>query len=192
MRKLLAFLLAVMMVLSCAAMAENADEMMALEYPDFTLAMRKDAVGTTTDTIENNIPFLTVYQDYDAASIFNKSINIRWTEDTLDLDSFEAKNYALAMLEIMQQQSGNVGIEVSNPMLYTAEVQELDGMRVLSCMYSLTMDYNPLGVDFKANIITFQAVMPLEGKGTYTFTITTDDMENSSELFDIMDSVRWK
>lgn len=191
MRKLLTLLLALLM-LTCTAFAEDADELMALDFEDFTIAIRKDAVGTGTDTIEDNVPFLMVYQDYDPEAVFNKGMNIVWTEDVLDLSNADPKAYVNEILNYSVQEYSAIGLGVDNVRIYEAEIDALDEKDVLSYIYSMDLDYTPLGFDYQATLYTLQASVPLKGVGTYTFTVTTDDLENSQELIDIVDSVRWK
>ena len=85
-----------------------------------------------------------------------------------------------------------MGVEITNPKVLVAEYDELDDQRALSFVVSMDMDYSPLGLDYQGTLYTLQAVVPIEGVGTYTFTIGTDDLEGAQMLMEIVDSVRWK
>ena len=191
MRKWIAMLLALLMLCG-AALAENADELLALEFEHFVLAVRKDAVGTGTDTIENGIPFLTVYQDYDADKLFCSSMNIVWNQDVMDLDAAAPLALARESLQYAMLQHEMVGTKVENARVLNAEYDELDDRRAMSFIVCMDLDYRALGLDYQTTMYTLQAIVPIEGVGTYTFTIGTDDLENCQELFDVVDSVRWK
>ena len=192
MRKLTAMLLVLLMLLGCAAMAGDAENLMALEFEHFTLAVRKDAVGTGTDTIESNVPFLVVYQDYDPNAVFGKSMNIVWNKDVLDLSAAAPRAMAEEALSYTLLQHQLVGVQPANARVLNAEYDEMDGKKALSFIVCMDLDYSPLGLDYQGTLYTLQAVVPIEGVGTYTFTIGTDDLENSQQLFDVVDSVRWK
>ena len=191
MRKWIAMLLALLMLCG-AALAENADELLALEFEHFVLAVRKDAVGTGTDTIENGIPFFTVYQDYDRDKLFCSSMNIVWNQDLMDLDAATPLAMAQESLRYTMLQHEMVGTKVENARVLNAEYDELDDKRALSFIVCMDLDYRALGLDYQTTMYTLQAIVPVEGAGTYTFTIGTDDLENCQQLFDVVDSVRWK
>ena len=191
MRKLIAMLLALAMLCG-AALAEDAERLAALEYADFTIAIPKDAVGSSTDTIEDGVPFLTIYQDYDPNALLGNSLSIVWNEDVLDLTGVDPVAYSEIVAGMTLQSYESVGVVVTYPRMYNAELDELDDMQVISYMFSMTLDFSTLGLDYQETVYTLQAVAPIPEKGTYTFTITTDDLENSQDLLDIVDSVRWK
>lgn len=191
MRKLLALLLALMMFCS-AAMAEENENLIALDYEHFVIAIPKDAMGNATNTIENNVPFLVVYQDYDPNAVFCSSLNVVWNQDVLKMDEATPEAFAQEALSYAALQHSLVGVEITNPKVLVAEYDELDDQRALSFVVSMDMDYSPLGLDYQGTLYTLQAVVPVEGVGTYTFTIGTDDLENAQMLTEIVDSVRWK
>lgn len=191
MRKLIALLL-VLMLLCAAAFAEDAENLLVLEYPDFTIAIPKDAVGNATDTIESNVPFLRVYQDYDPDAVFSSNLNIVWNQDVLDLDAATPQAMAEEALGYAMLQHELVGLKVDNAKILVAEYDEHDGQRALSFIVSMDLDYSTLGLDYSCTMYTLQAVVPIEGVGTFSFTVGTDDLEGSQMLLDIVDSVRWK
>ena len=191
MQKLIALLLA-LMLLCGAALAEDAENLAALEYEHFTIAIPKDAVGTGADTIENNVPFLTIYQDYDPNAFLGNNLSIVWSEQVLDLSGVDPVAYSEAVAGMTVQRYEAVGAVVTDPRMYIAELDQMDEKQVISYAFSMNLDFSALGLEYKETIYTLQTVAPLKGVGSYTFTITTDDMENSQELLDIVDSVRWK
>lgn len=191
MRKLIAMLMALLMICG-AALADNADELTALEFEHFTLAIRKDAVGTGADTIENNVPFLVVYQDYDPSKQFCSNMNAVWNENVLDLDGFTPEMMATETLKYTLDLYQQSGVKAENARVLNAEFDELNEKRAVSFVTCADLDYSGMGLDLQITLYTLQAVVPLEGIGTYTFTISTNDLENCDELFDIVDSVRWK
>lgn len=191
MRKLTAILLALMLICA-AALAENAENLMALDFEHFTIAVPKDAVGSGTDTIENNVPFLTIYQDYDPNAFMGRNLSIVWNEEVLDITGLDAAGYARAVAGLTLQEYEAVGIVVNDARMYSAEMGELDERPVISYVFSMSLDFSSLGMNRQETMYTLQAVAPIEGAGTYTFTISTNDLENSQMLIDIVDSVRWK
>lgn len=54
------------------------------------------------------------------------------------------------------------------------------------------MDYSGLGVDAQVTLYTIQLYVPDEAfEGSYIITITTDDMDNTQQLFEVADSIKW-
>ena len=191
MRKMISLLLALMMLCG-AAFAEDAENLLVLEYPDFTIAIPKDAVGNAADAIESNVPFLRVYQDYDPEAVFSNNLNVVWNQDVLDLDAATPLAMAQEALSYAMLQHELVGLKAENARVLLAEYDEHDGQRALSFIVSMDLDYSTLGLYYSCTMYTLQAVVPIEGVGTYSFTIGTDDMEGSQMLLDIVNSVRWK
>ena len=81
---------------------------------------------------------------------------------------------------------------ISNPMLLSAELSDHDGKAALGVIYSADMGYSGLGVDAQVTLYTIQLYVPDEAfEGSYIITITTDDMDNTQQLFEVADSIKW-
>lgn len=191
MRKLLCVLIALMLVFTIAA-AESGAELVELAFPDFTIAVPADTIGTVASEIENNVPFFIFYQDYNPETAFNKSLNAVISLEMMDLAAMDAQAYGQSVVSMVAMQYGMMGIQVTDPKLLSAGLSDLEGREAMFCTYSMNMDYTGLGYDEQHLVSTMQAIVPIEGSGTYTFTLTTDDMQNIDLLMGIMNSISWK
>lgn len=190
MRKLIALLMVLALMLNCAAWAES-DELYDLYFEDFIMQVPGDTIGTMAEAIENNVPFFMFYEDYDPDAVFNANLNCVWSEEITDIDAAEPTEIAQTLLQMVVLQYEAMGIGVDDPQLYDAEYDELNGKRALSVLYSAVLDYSALGVDAQVLLYTFQLIVPIENCGTYNFTLTTEDLEACERLLTILASVEW-
>lgn len=193
MRRMIALMMALLLALGCAACAEApAVEMMTLDFGDFTMDVRADAIGTTAETIENNVPFMMIFEDYEEGADFNKNLNCVWTDEVMDLNAVDPDMYVQYMVAMTMQEFNAMGVAASEPMLYAAGLDRHDGKDAISYVYSLNLDYSGIGIDSCMTLYYIQAAVPIDGSGTYFFTITTDDLSTCEELMAAMESIRWK
>lgn len=68
---------------------------------------------------------------------------------------------------------------------------QLCGKRALRVVYSNRLDYSALDIDTQYLLYTMQVIVPIETCGTYTFTITAEDLTQCERLTDILNSVEW-
>lgn len=77
-------------------------------------------------------------------------------------------------------------------MLLNAELSDHNGKPAMGVVYSLDLDYSGVGVNDQRSLYTVQFYIPDEAfEGTYIITVTTDDMENTRQLLDVADSIKW-
>lgn len=151
----------------------------------------EDLQGNIADTIEESVPFFFFYEDYDPEADLNANLNCVWSETMIDIASAEPTANGQSILNQVVQQYESMGIGVEDPTLYGAEYDELSGKRVLLTVYSNVLDYSALGIDTKCLLYTMQVIVPIENCGTYTFTITVEDLTQCERLTDILNSVEW-
>lgn len=189
MRKFLLTLLALCLTLvPCLA-----EEVQNVEYDfgDFTMTFPEDTIGDVSDSLEENAMFFILYQDYDENALFLKNLNGTWNSAYQDLTQVDPTATAQTILDTVQAQFAAQGITVSNPTLLMAALDEQDGKPALSLMFSTDLDYSSAGIDFQMTLYTLQGIVSDENFGTYTFTISTDDVEAATPLMDIMNTIRW-
>lgn len=194
MRKILSILITLMLVFSMYALAEEvpAVPMIELDYDHFTMTIPEDMVGTTSEEIVSNQPFIQLFQDYSETAAFNKNLNIVWSNEVMDLNAIDPVEYANTLLVATVAQYGQIGITATNPMLLNAELSDHDGKPAMGVVYSLDLDYSGVGVNEQQSLYTVQLYVPDAAfEGTYIITVTTDDMENTQQLFDVADSIKW-
>ena len=190
MRKAIAAFLALMLVASSAAIAEPA--WMDYDCGHFTISFPEDIDGYIDDEIVSNQPFVMLYQDYDANATFNKSLNVVWSSELLDLAAADPDLYAQQILDVSIMTYEMLGITVTDPVISFAEFGDMLGKPMLSFMYRTTMDYSGLGIDEQWTLYTVQVMVPDEAfEGTYTFTLTTDDWSDTRLLMDVSNSIVW-
>lgn len=193
MRKLMAFMMALALLFTSAAIAEELPQvhdvaLIEYDFGDFTMTFPEDLIGDVYDKV-NNQPLLILYQDYDTTP--TRSLSIVWNETYVDLTAADPTEFGQVYLEASVAASEMMGVEVTNPALLGAEMGEQDGKPALSLVYSYDMDYTGAGADLKITQYMMQGVVSNENMGTYTFTIGTDDLEAVMPLMEIMDTVKW-
>ena len=194
MRKILSILIALMLVFTMSAFAEEVPTapMIELDFGHFTMTIPEDMVGTSAEEIVSNQPFIQLFQDYSETAAFNKNLNIVWSDEVLDLNAIAPVEYANAVLTATVTQYGQIGVAATNPLLLNAELSDHYGKPALGVVYSLDLDYSGLGVEEQQSLYTVQLYVPDAAfEGTYIITVTTDDMENTQQLFDVADSIKW-
>lgn len=83
------------------------------------------------------------------------------------------------------------GIKVANTQVVGASMDEIGSKPALSVVYSVDVDYTAVGLDLQTTLYFVQGIVSEEALGTYTFTITTNDMTTVQSLMDIVNTVQW-
>lgn len=190
MRKAIATLLVFLLLAGVAGYAEAA--LIDYDFGDFTVSLPEDTDVYFEDQIVSNVPFAYFYQDYNENAVFNKNLNILWTDEVLDLNTIEPTSFAQNLMEATVDQYEQMGLAPTNASLLIAEFDEQDGKQAVSYMYTVTLDYTAYGAAEQIMLYVLQAMIPDEAfGGTYSLTLTTDDMENCQLLLEIADSIDW-
>lgn len=190
MRKVFAALLVLVLVASSAAFAEVA--WVDYDCGNFTISFPEDIDGYISDQVVNNQPFVMLYQDYDESAVFNKSLNIVWSNEVMDLTAVEPATYAQQILDISVATYQQLGITVTNSVLTRADLGDMMGKPMFFYIYETTFDYSNLGIDEQKTLCTIQVMVPDEAfEGTYTFTLTTDDLSDTQLLMDVSNTIAW-
>ena len=190
MRKAIATLLVFLLLAGVAGYAEAA--LIDYDFGDFTVSLPEDTDVYFEDQIVSNVPFAYFYQDYNENAVFNKNLNILWTDEVLDLNTIEPTSFAQNLMEATVDQYEQMGLAPTNASLLIAEFDEQDGKQAVSYMYTVTLDYTAYGAAEQIMLYVLQAMVPDEAfGGTYTLTLTTDDIENCQLLLEISDSIVW-
>ena len=190
MRKAIATLLVFLLLAGVAGYAEAA--LIDYDFGDFTVSLPEDTDVYFEDQIVSNVPFAYFYQDYNENAVFNRNLNILWTDEVLDLNTIEPTSFAQNLMEATVDQYEQMGLAPTNASLLIAEFDEQDGKQAVSYMYTVTLDYTAYGAAEQIMLYVLQAMVPDEAfGGTYSLTLTTDDMENCQLLLEIADSIAW-
>ena len=190
MRKAIATLLVFLLLAGVAGYAEAA--LIDYDFGDFTVSLPEDTDVYFEDQIVSNVPFAYFYQDYNENAVFNKNLNILWTDEVLDLNTIEPTSFAQHLMEATVDQYDQMGLAPTNASLLIADFDEQDGKQGFSYMYTVTLDYTAYASAEQIMLYVLQAMVPDEAfGGTYTLTLTTDDIENCQLLLEISDSIVW-
>ena len=190
MRKAIATLLVFLLLAGVAGYAEAA--LIDYDFGDFTVSLPEDTDVYFEDQIVSNVPFAYFYQDYNENAVFNRNLNILWTDEVLDLNTIEPTSFAQHLMEATVDQYDQMGLAPTNASLLIADFDEQDGKQGFSYMYTVTLDYTAYGSAEQIMLYVLQAMVPDEAfGGTYTLTLTTDDIENCQLLLEISDSIVW-
>lgn len=190
MRKAIATLLVFLLLAGVAGYAEAA--LIDYDFGDFTVSLPEDTDVYFEDQIVSNVPFAYFYQDYNENAVFNKNLNILWTDEVLDLNTIEPTSFAQHLMEATVDQYDQMGLAPTNASLLIADFDEQDGKQGFSYMYTVTLDYTAYGSAEQIMLYVLQAMVPDEAfGGTYTLTLTTDDIDNCQLLLEISDSIVW-
>jgi len=190
MRRFLSLFLAFALLLTGAALAKA--PVFTHNFGDFTLVLPEDITGSIAEEKVANEVFFTLYQDYSENNMFNKSLDCVWTEEIVDYTAIDAAEYTQVVLDSTVAQLSAMGIGISDAAVIEPALEEHDGYSMLTYALFMNVDYTALGIDLKLPLYTLFAQMSDEAVGgSYSFTITTDDPENTQALMDIMDSLDW-
>lgn len=192
MRKLIALLLTLLLMFSSAAFAEN-ETWMEYDFGDFTMSFPIDIIGAVTEERVSNQPFMQVFQDYDANALVNKTLNCVWNENIFDIAAIDPAEFARMLKESFPMQMEAAGVGVSACEILAAAHDEHKGQPSLSVILVSLLDYSAFGGPAEYALYTIQTLVSGENiGGSYTFTISTDDIGNTQLLMEIMDTISWK
>ena len=190
MRKAIATLLVFLLLAGVAGYAEAA--LIDYDFGDFTVSLPEDTDVYFEDQIVSNVPFAYFYQDYNENAVFNKNLNILWTDEVLDLNTIEPTSFAQHLMEATVDQYDQMGLAPTNASLLIADFDEQDGKQGFSYMYTVTLDYTAYGCVAQLMLYVLQAMVPDEAfGGTYTLPVPSYDIENCQLLLEISDSIVW-
>lgn len=91
MRKLISIVMVLCLLLG-AAIAESAP-LMTYDFGDFTMDMPEDIQGSIVERAEN-VPFASLYENYDQTAPFNDNVNIVWNSAVEDLSILDPEQTA--------------------------------------------------------------------------------------------------
>ena len=185
MRKWLALLLVCLLV-PFAAMAES--ELVTYEFADFTIDLPSGIVGELYEKNDQEVYFI-VFPDYNENDVFHPNLNCVWVEGYDDMDTINANSTAQFILNSAVSQMAAQNVTVTNEKLLAAAKEDINGKPGLVIGFSYDISYDasmePL------TLYAFQAIASHESIGTYTFTITTHDINTVESILGYVDTIVW-
>lgn len=189
MRKFLCIILTLCLLAGASALAEA--NWIMYNFGDFSLTFPEDIVCAYTEKRTENQPFLMFYQNYDETAAFMKNLNVVWNSGTEDISAMDPVAVGQSILNNLLTQFDTMGVGHSNAMLVSAETLDYNGKTALGVAYTATVDYSALNNGPVLNLVFVQMIFSDEAFGTYNFTITTDDIDDTQLLSTILDSLSW-
>lgn len=193
MKKILALLLSLMLLLPAIALGEAASnpDVYAVEFDDFTITLNATDALQKGEKSNGQVLFM-LYPDYDETSTMHPNINGVWTsEDVSDMGNVTPTDFGNLVLQQSVQGLAAQGVAVSNEALLAAERDEETGSMTLIMSYDA--DYTAVGLDLKVTLYMMQLYVPLGGDtGSYIFTLTGSSMEDVDVLLNKLDAIEFK
>lgn len=193
MKKILALLLSLMLLLPAIALGEAASdpEVYTVEFDDFYLTVNATDAVQKGEKVEGSI-LMMLYPDYDETAIMHPNINAVWTSsDVSEMGDVDATTFGNLVLTQSAQGLIAQGVAVTNETLLAAERDEEAGTMTL--IMSMDADYTAVGVDLKTPLYMVQIYMPMGGDaGSYIFTLTGASMDEVDALLAKLDSISFK
>ncbi len=186
-RALLGFLLAILMLLSCASALGEAGPG-SKDYGDFTLTWPANSYLQDGTKADGQVLF-TVFPDYDASANAHPNLNGSWSSSLLDYSLLTDDILVLAAQESLNNNLSAMeaqGLSVENAKVIMAEITTLSGKKAYSYMYAMDVDYSKLGLDLKASIFSKQYLVSDPSFKSYAFTLTAFDETGINKLDSIL------
>lgn len=193
MKKILALLLSLMLLLPAIALGEAAanPDVYTVEFDDFYLTVNATDAVQKGEKGEGTIVMM-LYPDYDETATMHPNINAVWTsEDVSALGEIDATTFGNLVLTQSAQGLAAQGVAVANEALLAAERDEEAGSMTL--IMSFDADYTAVGLDLKTTLYMVQIYVPMGGEaGSYIFTLTAASMEGVDALLNKMAAIEFK
>jgi len=193
MKKILAFLLALMLLLPAISLGEAAEDVdiYPIEFDDFTLyATSYDAIQKAAAKENGQLLFL-LYPNYDETAMLHNNINSIWISDNLlpSLPDLDINAFAQETLVSINQQLNDAGLAATNSQVISAEK---DDAGVILIVFSNDVDYSAAGIDLQATLYQAQYYICLGEKGTYFFTLTAYNPDELAAMFSYVEAIEFK
>ncbi len=193
MKKILALLLSLMLLLPAIALGEAASnpDVYTVEFDDFYLTVNATDAVQKGEKANGGIVMM-LYPDYDETAMMHPNINAVWTsEDVSAMGDIDATDFGNLVLTQSAQGLAAQGIAVANETLLAAERDEETGSMTL--IMAMDADYTAVGLDLKVTLYMAQIYVPMGGEaGSYIFTLTGSSMEDVDALLDKLDAIEFK
>lgn len=191
MKKILALILSLMLLLPVVAMGEAASglDTYPVDLGDFSITVTSADIIQKGEKAEGVLLFQ-LLPSYDESSMFHNNLNGTWTASDLSIiGEIGAETYGNLVLEQSTQQLANQGIAVTNAQLVAAQFDENN--LSTSLIVSMDVDYTAVGVDLVMTLYQLQMYVPVGEAGSYIFTISADSLENAEALMSYLDTIEF-
>ena len=179
MKKLLAALLALALLLPAAAMADQ-----TVDLGVCVLRVNDDAYVTYGDKESGML--VQIIPDPNAEVMFYDNINVVWTDAEISDIDISVEEFAEFVMKTAMEGMAAQGVTVSNEQLIGSELTAEEDY--LTLYYTIDVDYSNLGIDLQLTLHFTQLAMSFEDEGMYTFTCTASSADGALALLDYIDS----
>lgn len=179
MKKVLSFVLVLMLLLPVLAVAEQVD------LGDFRMELPEGSMYETQAKTSGAI-ILLAYPYY-AAGDMRSNVNFEWTDAQIDVTAYDPAETARETVEMMKSMFLDFGIQVINDALLGATTIKIGEWDALYFAYSYTM---VMGSE-QQTVVASQVNVCLPG-GFYTVSFTAGNVETLAQMEnDIANGVLW-
>lgn len=189
-KTLIALLLALTLVLSCAAaLAEAAPAYEPIDYGDFSMAIDPNMFKQEGEKADNQIMFI-LYPAYNETGDSSTNFNVVWTDGYADVTTQSTDKDALkeALLPDITAEYEKNGLELVSFDILSLELTKLGERDAMATIMSSVIQYNGQEI----SLIQAQAVVSDESFGTYTFTGSAQSTESLLAYVDpLFDAISW-
>lgn len=188
MKKLLALVLSLMLLLPVFALAEDTTTLVPVEFEDFTMYLSPDDNLQTADKADMQV-MAYIYPHYDETASVAQNISITWTSNgTIDLGGMDIVTYGQLLVEGYANGMTSQGITVSDYELGSTYLDDTS----FTLYYTMDVDYSALNIDLKTTLHMCTVTLSLGERGSYVFTITADSLDGLGMLSDYVANIDWK
>lgn len=191
MKKLLALLLSLMLLLPAVSLGEAAIDACTEEFDDFYLTYTSLDILQKGEKTEGGILFV-LFPAYSEADTFHNNINAVWTaENVVDLGGYTVEDFAAAVITNAANGLAAQNIAATNAQLLGAQQDAETG--AITVLYSMDMDYSASGVDLVLNpLYQLQLYCPAGELGSYVFTISSTSLEDAEIMLNYINAIEFK
>lgn len=189
MKKVLALILSLMLLLPAAGLCEAAADTITLDLGDFTMDVLPTDVYLTGQKTDGGQLFQ-LYPNYNQNNMFHRNMVGAWMSqnmaDVLAVISIE--DFAAMMLDQATAQLAQQNIVVTNPQVVETSVTD----EYATITFSFDVDYSGVGVDLAMTMVQKQIYVMKGAAGTYLFNLGAESIEGIDEMMMYFDSVAFK
>lgn len=187
MKKLMAVLLAMMLMMAGSVLAQ---ELALYDFDDFTIEMEDDIVGELYEKVDGQEWFI-VFPEYNEQDDFNANVNCVWGSECFDLNSIDAQEMADVIAQEYKSMASSFGITCNEAQVLETEYVTVDGVIGLRYLIFVEYDYSDMGYDMVTDLYQRTYQFSLKNRGTYTFSLSAEQLDMIEKMDAMIESIRW-
>ena len=187
MKKLMAVLLAMMLMLAGSALAQ---ELALYDFDDFTIEMEDDIVGELYEKVDGQEWFI-VFPEYNEQDDFNANVNCVWGSEYFDLNSIDAQELADMLAKEYKSMASGFGIACNEMQVLDTNYVTVDGVIGMTYLLFVEYDDSNMGYNMVTDLYHRTYQFSFENRGTYTFSLSAEQLDMIEKMDAMIESIRW-